>query len=232
MSRVYALNKSKSKFIVGGLWQRDADTWLPRIVLSGQYWQGACLTAQEWRTFLKFHKPLTTFLNGGCCEPEMRISHNCVVLAKEVYNKRAVVVEITDGKLFGTRLHLENALCPTDLSTLFLTDYGQPTAVTMHQVTFDGLMRAATCITDWIEFLEYHDAALNHCWGHVKKLKFDARAGDPLTIVKDYMGSFSEFLRNDAVFVNACNDMMLYDADLMSTVSSAKTSYPMYNRKN
>lgn len=83
----------------------------------------------------------------------------------------------------------------------------------MHKVTFDGLQGVSGCITEWASFLEYHTAALRHCWDQVKKLRFNARATDRLTTVKEYMTSFSEFMRCDIVFNILCSEMILYDEE-------------------
>lgn len=97
-SQVYALNKSKSKFAVVGLAPYDADNWRPRIFLCGQYWSGVSLTVQEWCEFGKLEHNLRAFFNGGQCDDETQISRYCTIFAKQIYNKPAVVVEVTDGK--------------------------------------------------------------------------------------------------------------------------------------
>lgn len=83
----------------------------------------------------------------------------------------------------------------------------------MQKVTFEGLLRVSGCITEWMSFLEYHSSALDHCWDNVKKLRYNARAGDPLTIVKEFMTSYTEFMRCDIVYALVCSQMILYDEE-------------------
>lgn len=94
---------------------------------------------------------------------------------------------------------------------MIFTDFGKEWSVILQKVTFEGLLQVSACLTEWVSFLEYHCSALDHCWDQVKKLRFNARAVDALSTVKEYMTSFSEFMRNDIVYALVCNEMILYD---------------------
>lgn len=96
-AHVYALNKSKSKLAVVGLSYRDVDTWRPRVVLCGQYWAGVSLALHEWREVMKHANKLSDFVKSGRGEPEIQVSPQCLVYAKTVYEKPAVIFETTDG---------------------------------------------------------------------------------------------------------------------------------------
>lgn len=101
----------------------------------------------------------------------------------------------------------------------------------MHRVTFEGLLRLQACIGEWSSFLDYHVNALNHCWDHVKKVRYSGRADDPLTVVKGYMAPFSEFMRYDIVFAMVCNEMLLYDETSRNDSFENKNEYALYKRK-
>lgn len=97
-SRVYPLNKSKSKFVVAGLARRDADTWQPKVVLCNQYWGGIRLTVQEWREFVRRGNRFRDFLTDGEDENGAEITPYFSVSTKVVYKQPALVLETVDGK--------------------------------------------------------------------------------------------------------------------------------------
>lgn len=214
-AHVYPLNKSRSKFAAAGLTHHRNGSWTPEVVLCGQKWLGVRLTPKEWSVLNQNATRFQAHLDGHRCDPEISISPRCTLLMQDLYNNRVVIVRTVDGKFYNCFRNLRSLKKYQENKTIFIyfTDFGKEASVIMQKVTFDGLMRVSDCITEWVAFLEYHGNALEHLWDQVKKLRYNPRSGDTLSTVKEFMTTFTEFMRCDIVYAIVCREMVLYDED-------------------
>lgn len=99
-SRMYPLNKSKSKFGVVGLTKQSDKIWTPCVRIVGQFWKGVSLTSEEWTNLVQNKDRLLKYYDGENVGDEISLSPFTSVETREAFGSRTVVFKSSKSKLF------------------------------------------------------------------------------------------------------------------------------------
>lgn len=97
-TRVFALNKSKSKFVLIGIGKDVNEKWSTQIIISGTFWRGIKLSVEEWQKLSENFREIKSYLSGSTGGRSISLSSECKVSLKETYEKRSITFNKHDGK--------------------------------------------------------------------------------------------------------------------------------------
>lgn len=97
LNRVYPLNKSRSKFIVPGMWMHNGK-WQTYVCILGPFWSGIRLTPIEFENLISNENEIKKYFEDGSRpDDDLGLSAKAYITLSEICGNKSIILESSDG---------------------------------------------------------------------------------------------------------------------------------------